>query len=148
VRQLQELTRPLNDAIKGLSSRAEIDSLSDQMTTNLLKSHGGMGSMQSMERWQRCTKLAPLDGPIPMTLRMSRSLELFPDGTLGLHLMIDVGLDGVMGSQFNWHRPVPSAAAGTVEAQQMLMDGVDDMADALNEAIEVLVEQMPEVSGS
>ena len=43
VRQLQELTAPLNQALKNLSARTEIDSATDKMTTNLLTSRDGFG---------------------------------------------------------------------------------------------------------
>jgi hypothetical protein len=147
VRRLQELTAPLNQALKSLSARAEIDSATDKMTTNLLKSHGGFGGPHVEFRWHRCTLVAPLDRPVSMTLRMSRSLELLNDGSLLLHLMVHVGPEGVMATNFNWHRPVASAPVGSVEAEQMMQDGVRELANALRESIEVFVEQLPDASG-
>ncbi len=143
VRQLQELTAPLNQALKNLSARTEIDSATDKMTTNLLTSRGGFGSPQVDFRWHRCTILAPLDRPVSMTLRMGRSLELLDDGSLVLHLMVDVGPDGVMATNFNWHPSACSAPVGTVEAEQMLEDGVRGLTDALREGIGVFVDQLP-----
>ena len=134
MRQLQELTAPLNEALKSLSARTEIDSSTDKMTTNLLKSHGGFGGPQVEFRWHRCTLVMPMDRPVSMTLRMSRSLELLDDGTLLLHLMVHVGPEGVMATNFNWHRPVASAPVGTVEAEQMLEDGVRELTDAVPDA--------------
>lgn len=61
-----------------------------------------------------------------MTLKMSRSLELFDDGALVPHLMVDVGLEGVMQTSFNWHRPLASAPMGSVEAERILEEGVRD----------------------
>lgn len=82
-----------------------------------------------------------------MTLRMSRSLELVGDGSLLLHMMVDVGPEGVMGTNYNWHRSVASAPVGTVEAERMLEAGVRELTDALQEGIEVLVDQLPDASG-
>ena len=145
VRRLQRLTEPLNAALKSLSARTEIDSATDKMTTNLLRSHGGFGGPDVMFRWHRCTLVAPLDRPVSMTLRMSRSLELLGDGTLLLHLMVHVGPEGVMATSFNWHRPVALAPVGSVEAEKMLGDGVEELAGALREGIDVFVEHLPDV---
>jgi len=142
VRKLQTQTKPFNEALKSLSARTEVDSATDKLTTNILKSHGGLGSRQSVFRWHRCTIVQPLDGPVAMTLRMGRSLELMEDGTLNLHLMVDVGPDGVMGTMFNWHRPMASAMVGTVEAEQMLDNGVRELLEQLQEGIDVFVDQL------
>lgn len=146
VRHLQELTAPLNLALKSLSARAEIDSATDKMTTNVLKSHSGFGGPRVEFRWHRCTLVAPLDRPVSMTLRMSRSLELLQDGSLLLHLMVHVGPEGVMATNFNWHRPVASAPVGSIEAGRMLEDGVHELVGALREGIDVFVDQLPDAS--
>ncbi len=144
VRELQRLTAPLNRALKSLSSRTEIDSATDKMTTNILKSSGAHGRPLVEFRWHRCSIVAPLDGPAPVTLRMSRSLELLSDGSLVLHLMVHVGPDGVMGSDYSWRPPSTSSPVGSVEAEQMLQNGVRDLGDALREGIEVLVDRLPD----
>jgi hypothetical protein len=146
VRKLQELTAPLNQALKTLSARTEIDSATDKMTTNILRSRGGFGGPQVEFRWHRCTLVAPLERPVSMVLRMSRSLELLDDSTLVLHLMVDVGPDRVMATNYNWHRAVASVPVGTVEAEKMLEDGVRELADALRDGIEVFVDQLPDAS--
>lgn len=144
VRKLQDLTKPLNDALKSLSARTDVDSATDKMTTNLLKSHDGWGAPQAVFRWHRCTLVRPLDGPVTMVLRMGRSLELMDDGTLRLHLMVDVGPDGVMATMFSWHRPMASAMVGTVEAEQMLGEGVRELVEHLQQGIDVFVDQLPD----
>ncbi len=145
VRRLQELTAPLNRALKDLSPRTQIDVATDKMTANLLTSHHGWGSPAVEFRWHRCTVVSPLDGPIPTILRMGRSVELLDGGLLALHLMVHVGPDGVMATSYNWHRPVTSAPVGTIEAEKMIEDGVRDLAEALRAGIEVLVEESPEL---
>lgn len=148
VRKLQTLTKPLNEALKSLSARTEVDSATDKLTTNILKSDGGFGSRQSVFRWHRCTIVQPLKGPVTMTLRMGRSLELMEDGALNLHLMIDVGPDGVMGTVFDWQRPMASAMVGTVEAEQMLDDGVRELVEQLRQGIDVFVDHLPDSRGA
>lgn len=147
VRRLQQLTAPLNQALKELSPRTQIDSATDKMTANLLTSDHGWGSPHAEFRWQRCTMVSPLDGPAPTLLRMSRSLELLEDGSLVLHLMVHVGPNGVMVTNYNWHRPVTSAPVGTIEAEKMLEEGVRELAVAVRAGIEILVEELPEQAG-
>jgi hypothetical protein len=65
------------------------------------------------------------------------------DGTLRLHLMVHVGPDGVMATMFNWNRPMSSAMVGTVEAEQMLEEGVRELVTALQQGIDVFVDQLP-----
>jgi hypothetical protein len=145
VRKLQELTAPLNKALKDLSPGTEIDSATDKMTGNLLTIGRGFGSPRVELRWHRCTLVAPLEQPSSMTLRMSRSLELLESGLLALHLMVHVGREGLMATSYNWHRPVASAPVGTVEAELMLEDGVRELTDALREGIDVLVKELPDM---
>lgn len=144
IRRLQELTRPLNDGLKSLSSRTRIDSQSDEMTRNLLQTHHHQQEL--LHRWQRCTIVSPLDGPMATTLRMGRCLELFDDGTLRLLLMVHVGPEGVMGTDFDSQLGIRSAPVGSVEAEKMLEDGVSDLAVALKAGIEVFVEKQPGAS--
>lgn len=144
VRNLQTKTKPLNEALKSLSARTEVDSATDKLTANILKSHGGFGRGYSVFRWHRCTIVQPLDSPVAITLRMGRSLELMEDGTLNLHLMVDVGLEGVMATMFTWVRPMASAMVGTVEAEQMLDDGVRELLEQLQQGIDVFVDHLPD----
>jgi serine/threonine protein kinase len=143
VRRLQELTAPLNDGLKSLYGRTRVDSQSDDLTKNLLKTHHHYGQ-DLVFRWQRCTFVAPFDGPVSTTLRMSRCLELFDDGTLRLLLMVFVGPEGVMGTYFDSQLEVRSAPVGSVEAEKMLEDGVRDLSDALKTGIDVFIEKQPE----
>lgn len=144
VRRLQQLTAPLNRALKELSPNTQVDSATDKMTTNLLTSDHGWGSPAVEFRWHRCTIVAPLDGPAPTVLRMGRSLELLEDGSLALHLMVHVGPDGVMATNYNWQRPATTAPVGTIEAEKMLEEGVRDLSAAVHAGIEALVEALPE----
>jgi hypothetical protein len=145
VRQLQTLTAPLNDALKNLYGRTQIDSASDEMTQNIVRSHSVWGQDVQF-RWQRCTIVAPMDRPGSMTLRMSRCLELIEDGSLRLHMLIQVGPEGVFGTEFSWQADTRSAPVGSVEAEKMLTDGVEDLAKALAQAIDVFVEKLPDTN--
>lgn len=145
-RRFQELTRPLNEALKQLWSRTRVDRQDDKITVNTVRARVWGG--QVIFRWQRCTLVNPLDRPASPTLRMSRSLELVDDGTLLLNLLVLVGLEGVMHTDFSWQSEVMSAPIGTIEAEKMLDDGIKTLAEQLQRAIDVFVERFPEARGT
>jgi len=147
VRHLQKLTSPLNEALKSLSARTQIDSATDKMTVNTVKSLV-RGVPQVVFRWQRCTLVAPLDHPASATLRMGRSLELVDDGALLLNLMVHVGPEGVMHTDFYWRSEVMSAPVGSVQAENMLDQGVQDLAEAIQRGVQVFVELFPNVGSA
>jgi serine/threonine protein kinase len=148
VRRLQVLSSPLNDGLKNLYGRTQIDSSTDKLTDNMLRTHGHWGGPQVVFRWHRCTLVAPSDRPVSTMLRMSRSLELIDNGDLVLHLMVHVGPEGVLGSSFNWHPEARSAPVGSIEAEKMLDDGVTELAEAVREGAEVFVDELPEQDSS
>jgi serine/threonine protein kinase len=142
IRRLQELTAPLNEGLKSLHPRTHVDSASDEMTRNLLRTHYGK---EVSFRWFRCTIVAPFDDfPGSTALKMGRSVELFNDGDLQLRLMVHVGPQGVMGTDFDWVLDDRSAPVGSVEAEKMLDDGVRELTDALKRGVEVFVDNLPD----
>jgi serine/threonine protein kinase len=142
IRRLQELTAPLNEGLKSLHPRTHVDSASDEMTRNILRTHYGK---EVAFRWLRCTIVAPFDAfPGSTALKMGRSLELFNDGELQLRLMVHVGPQGVMGTDFDWMLDERSAPVGSVEAEKMLDDGVRELGDALKRGVEVFVDKLPD----
>lgn len=145
-RRLQELTAPLNAELKRLHPRTQIDTTTDAMTRNILR--GDHFARNVIWEWRRCTVVAPIDGPTSTTLRMARALELLDDGSLHLYLMVFVGPQGVMGSDFNWTpQQSASATAGSIEAEKMLENGTRELAEAVQHGVEVLVDRLPNLSG-
>jgi serine/threonine protein kinase len=145
VRRLQELTTPLNAGLKELYDRTTVDSATDEMTQNILKTHFSQFGQDVEFRWQRCTVVVPSEHPGGTCLKMMRCLELFTDGTLVLHLMIFVGPQGVMGQDYSWQLPAASAPVGSVEAEKMLEDGIRQMTEALTRGVDVFVEKVPDL---
>ena len=144
LRRLQQLTAPLNEGLKSLYPRTQIDSTSDEMTQNLLRTlgHADLGR-DIIFRWQRCTLVAPLGYPGSVVLRMSRSVELFSDGDLLLRLWVFVGRMKGMGSFFNWQSPDMSAPVGSVEMENLLQDGIAQLSQNLKQGVDVFVEHLP-----
>jgi len=126
VRRLQELTAPLNSGLRSLYPRTQVDSMTDKLTQNTVRSLRPGRDQEVAFRWQRCTLVAPLDRPGSTTLRMSRSVELLSNGLILLHLLVLVGPEGNMGSYFVWQPEERSAPVGSVEAEKMLEDAVRD----------------------
>jgi len=149
IRRLQQLTAPLNEGLKSLYPRTKVDSMSDEMTQNLLRTlgHADLGR-DIIFRWQRCTLVAPFEYPGQVALRMSRSVELFSDGEFLLRLWIFVGPQKVMGSFFDWQSPSMSAPVGSVETEKILQDGIAELSQNLKQGVDVFVEHLPADEGS
>jgi hypothetical protein len=143
VRRLQELTRPLNDALKSVHPRPEIDVMDDKFSQNILKSLDHIGGPDVAWRWQRCTRIGSGPDHHRYTLRMGRGLELLADGALIMRSFIDVGYPMLSGTDYQWQAQPRTAPAGSVEAERMLEDGVAEFTEKLREALETFVEKMP-----
>jgi serine/threonine protein kinase len=149
IRRLQQLTAPLNEGLKSLYPRTQVDSMSDAMTQNLLRTLGHAGlTSEVIFRWQRCTLVAPFERSGAVSLRMSRSVELFSDGNFVLRLWVFIGPQKVMGSFFNWQSPDMSAPVGSVEMEKVLQDGIAELSQNLKQGVDVLVEKLPADEGS
>jgi serine/threonine protein kinase len=142
VRRLQELTAPLNAALKDLYPRTQVDSMHDEMTQNTVRGH--YPGQQVLSRWQRCTLVTPFDRSSSTTLRLSRSLELLGNGLIVLNLLVLVSPKATMGNYFTWESGDRSATVGSIEADQMLEDALGELSDALKQGIDVFVERMPD----
>lgn len=143
VRLLQALTKPLNEALKSIYPGTKVDQMGDRLTSNTLGTRTSLPrDWEVVFRWNRCTLVAPLDRPASPALRMSRCVELLNDGRLVLHLMVDVGLEGVMATFFNWRSELYTAPVGSVEAEKMFQDGVAELAAELTKGIDMLLEHL------
>ena len=142
VRRLQELTAPLNKALKDLYPRTQVDSMTDELTQNTVRSL--RPGQRVIFRWQRCTVVAPFDRLSSTTLRMSRSLELLDNGLIVLNLLLLVSPKATMGNYFNWQSGDRAAAVGSIEAEKMIEDAVGELSGALKQGIDVFVEHLPD----
>ena len=143
VRRLQELTKPLNEGLQSLYPSTKID-FDDAMTRNIFQQYHFQGrDREVVFKWQRCTLVAPYDGPMTLTLRMGRHLALLRDGSLFFHTMIHVGPEGVAGTEFHWSSKFESARVGSAESEKMLEDGILELSVQLKKALEVFIEKLP-----
>lgn len=143
VRRVQELTRPLNDGLRAIHPRAELDVADDKLAQSLLRSESYWGSPEIVFRWQRSTRIGAGDPLRRYMLRMGRSLELAETGDLTFRTLVDVGLDGVLQTDFHWQSSDRTAPVGSVAAEKMLEEGIAELAEQLRAALDVFVDHAP-----
>jgi serine/threonine protein kinase len=135
VRRLQQLTASLNEGLKNLYPRTQVDIMSDPKTQTMIRARSSADLRRNIIfSWNRCALVAPFGHPGSVTLRMSRSIELFSDGDLLVRLWVHVGREKTMGTFFDWQSPDLSAPVGSVELEKMLQDGVAELAQGSNKA--------------
>jgi len=143
VRRLQELTKPLNDALASVHPRPEIDAMDDKLTENIARTSETMGSAQIVFRWQRCSRIGAGPSHSRYQLRMGRSLELTGRGDLILRTLIDVGHAEFSGHDFWWLSSERTAPVGSIEAERMLEDGVGELKEQLILGLEAFAANVP-----
>lgn len=143
VRRLQELTGPLNQALRDVHPRAELDAMDDRFTQNILRTPRHTSAPDVLFRWQRCSRVGSGPAHWRYTLRMGRSIELIADGTLILRAFVDVGERHLGGRDFHWQSGDWSAPVGSVQADRMLQEGVTELAEQLPAALDVFVDNLP-----
>lgn len=141
VRRLAELSKPLNGALVELRPEAELDRTDDQLTYNMTRTLVETGSREIDFHWQRCSRVVVGPDYNQYVLRMGRGLEVVTDGALILRAVIDVGDPTTSRTDFFWQFE-REAPVGTVEAEQLLVDAVAEIAEALREAAGVFVDQV------
>lgn len=60
-----------------------------------------------------------------------------------LRTLLEVGLDGVMQQDFYWKSNERVAPVGSVEAERLLEEGVQELAEQLRVALDVFAEKAP-----
>jgi serine/threonine protein kinase len=145
IRRLTELVTPLNAALREIHPWAEIDTMGDRLSQNLLRTHEHWGGPGIALRWQRCSMIGHGDPPRRYVLRMARTVELDEEGTLVSRFMVDVGPDGVMGTDYHWESEAFRAPVGSIAADRLLQQGVSELASRLREGLQVFDEKTPPV---
>jgi serine/threonine protein kinase len=147
-RRLQELLRPLNEALKNLHPRAEVGQQPDRYGQNMLRTYRESGAPDIVFNFGRISRIRAGRPPVPYTLVFGAGVELTSDGDLIFRTYVDIGPEGVMGSDFSWERDTASARVGSVEAERMLEEGVADLREKLREGLDVFVAHVPERESS
>jgi len=143
---MNELFAALNVALSNVHPRAQIDISPDRYTRNMLSTPDHMGAPEIVFKVQRLSQIASGPGYSIFALRLGRSLELTSEGELIFRSYVDVGNPEVSGHVFNWHSQDHKAAVGSVQADVMLQEAIDETARKLTEGLEAFVESLPEGS--
>lgn len=141
VRRLAALVSPLNQALRDLHPRAEIDVSADKFMRNVVRTlDETSGSPDIVFRYQRLSRITVGNRPMGYQLRFGRTVELTDDGSLTLHMFIDVGYETLNGQAFMWMPEPWSAHVGTVESEEDMRVAVRQAAEQLLQAAEVFVD--------
>ena len=143
VRRVNALFSPLNDALKNVHPRAEIDISPDRYTQNMLSTSDHLGAPEIVFKFQRLSQITSGPDYQVYALRLGRSVELTADGQLIFRTYVDVGNPKVSGHAFNWHSESYTAPVGSVEADAMLQSAIDETRRKLEEGLEAFIENLP-----
>jgi serine/threonine protein kinase len=108
VRRLQELCRPLNDAL------------------HTPRSWGGPDIVFA---YDRVSGIGSGEEPRRFEFSFGRGLDLAADGTLIFRAFVLVGYQRTLGSKYHWESEALDAPAGSVASERMLEEGVAALAD-------------------
>lgn len=141
-RRLEELVRPLSEAMKAADPRAQVG-VSDKLVNDMLSTLREMGAREVLFHFARATTIAAGADPIRYVLRMGRGVELVEGGELIIRTMIDLGLDGVMQTDMHWTSGERMVPVGTVHQEAALQAAVEELAEKLREALRLFAEKAP-----
>jgi hypothetical protein len=146
VRRLQELCRPLNEALRSAHPRPELDILGDSYARNVLHTVREFGAPDIVFAHDRVSKIGSGEEQLRLELSFGRSLELTVDGTLIFRAFVLVGHQHFGGSTYSWESAALQAPVGSVESERMLEEAVVVLADKVQEGLAVFVAELPERS--
>lgn len=144
IRQLQTLMRPLNEALKEILGRAEIDRSDDREAAMYLSSPELGGLPEIIDRHIRTSRISSGPDYSPFTLSVSRCLELTEEGILVARFMIMVSHAHMGGTQYQWTSGGASEPVGSVASTKMIAVGVDEMRARLVDGLNAFEEGLPE----
>jgi serine/threonine protein kinase len=144
VRRLQELCRPLNEALRSAHPRPQLDIRGDQWARNVLHTPRSWGAPDIIFTYDRVSKIGSGEEPRRFEFSFGRSLELTADGTLIFRAFVLVGLNRTLGSAYSWTSEALEAPVGSVESERMLEEGVAVLAEKVQEGLAVFVAELPE----
>jgi hypothetical protein len=143
VRRLTEMVAPFNAALLEIHPLAQIDTIGDRLSENQVLSLRHMGSPTFLLRWQRCSMIGGRDPHRRYVLRLSRGLELEEGGKLAVRFMVDVGLDGLMHTDFSWVSAPYEAPVDSVALERAFEQAIADLSERFEEGLRVFEEKMP-----
>jgi serine/threonine protein kinase len=146
VRRLQELSRPLNEALRSAHPRPQLDTIGDRYARHALHTLRHAGAPDIVFDYDRVSKIGSGEEPHRFEFSFGRGLELTADGTLIFRAFVLVGRHGLGGSEYSWESKALEAPVGSVESERMLEEGVAVLAEKVQEGLAAFVAELPERS--
>src|SRR6266511_4089453 len=143
-RQLQELCRPLNEALRSAHPRPQLDLIGDQYARTLLHTPRHFSAPDIVFPYDRVSRIGSGEEPNRFELSFGRGVELTADGTLIFRAFVLVGRHGLVGGVYSWQSEALEAPVGSVESERMLEEGVAVLAEKVQEGLAVFVSELPE----
>jgi hypothetical protein len=114
VRRLQELCRPLNDALRAAHPRPQLDIIGDRYARNVLHTPRHSGAPEIVFAYDRVSKIGSGDEVLRFELSCGSGVDLTADGTLVFRAFVLVGREAIGGSRLL----VGERAAGSARRQR------------------------------
>jgi hypothetical protein len=141
VRTLQQACRPLDDALRAIHPRPQLDIVGDKMTnTELHLTHRTRDVVFSYERTSKIASGLDLRRYV---VAYGRGLDLLEDGEVVIGAYVIVHFEEVLGVDFHWSSGDRSAPAGSIEAERAIQQLVAELALELDKALAVFAEKVP-----
>jgi hypothetical protein len=140
-RTLQQACRPLDDALKAIHPRPQLDIVGDELTNTEL--HLTYRSRDPVFSYERTSKIASGLDLRRYVVAYGRGLDLLEDGEVVIGAYVIVHFEEVMGVDFHWSSGDRSAPAGSIEAERAIQQLVTELAVELDKAIAVFTEKVP-----
>jgi hypothetical protein len=147
MRRMNELFVPLNEALKGVHPRAQIDINADRFTQNMLSTRASLQSDEIVSKFQRLSQITSGPDYDVFALRLGRSLELTLSGALIFRSYVDVGDPKTSLTKFTWNSKDHRAPVGSVQADVMLEKAIAATASKLDEGIDAFIDYLRERAG-
>lgn len=131
----------INQMLRDVHPRPGLDDIHDKLTQNLMQTRATR--KDRIKRLYRCSSIATGDPPRIYSLRVGRGLEVFEDGELVIHALVDVGNPRTMGSDYDWQMKSISVDVESVESEKAIEDAIRQTAEETLAALEVFAEKSP-----
>jgi serine/threonine protein kinase len=144
VRRLQELCRPLNEALRSVHPRPQLDTVGDSYARNVLHTPRTWGEPEIVFTYDRVSKIGSGEQARRFEFSFGRGLDLTEDGALIFRAFVLVGLNDTLGSKYSWTSEALEAPVGSVASERMLEEGMEVLAEKVQEGLAVFVAELPE----
>jgi serine/threonine protein kinase len=130
-----QLMEPIQNVLLEAHPGAILDAIDDALTRNTMRTMVETGATEILERWQNCIKLPTGPDYSQYVLRCGRGIEIDSQGQLILHAFVDVGDPESSLQDYYWMADIRMAPAGSIKADQMIAESVDEIGVKLKEAL-------------